>query len=279
MVMQMERETTQGTVTTLPGVSASATETSPDPEPLQDPEGEPTDSEAPSYEDWYAQLDKHGTLKAEHETRSREREKELGKEQYRKFQSAIQPAIDRWSQNSAQSREVLGSMATGLQRAVRDRILDADTVQDLFQNNRQALDAFNGNMWWEGTFYVLNTLGKLAEDESVANEFIARLHQSTATGRPDANFGTDLMDRLTEGVVKDRLKAAEDKGYQRGLKEGQKVSKEENRADNRGGKGPDLTTKRSSAPKSKYTLDQLKKMTRDEILSIPREERDRILAA
>ena len=211
----------------------------PDGELSQGDEQPPEEGE--TYESWLERADP--ALKEAHEATTRAREKEIGKEQYRKFQSAIQPAIDRWSQHSVQTRETLGQMYSKVQKATNDGTLDTDVMQELFQQYKPAMEAFNGQMWWEGSHYILSTIGKVMEDDSLANEYLGRLYRMATDSRVDPDFASDLMERIAEPLVEKKLQEAEQRGYERGLKAGKSANVENTRAASRKGQKPDLTEK------------------------------------
>src|SRR3990167_7599901 len=178
-------------------------ETAP-PEPVI-PELEAPDEESKpepiSFEDWFAKLDSDPDLKSAYDEHSKEKEKEISVAEYRKLQSHLQPVLDRLSQNSQQTRDTLGKMWNGLQKAVGDGNLEPESIAELLQSNKSALDAFNSQLWWEGTFYTLNSLGKVIEDDMLGNEFLARLWQMATNNRPDPEFANALLSRLTDWTV------------------------------------------------------------------------------
>jgi len=273
-------EPTQTIGVTPPSTEAPGTDSQTEPTGEVNDTGQQNTPESISYDDWLDRLEKDESLKTEHTTRTQEREKELGKETYRKFQSNIQPAIDRWSQNSQASREGITRMTQQIEKAVKNGTLDADEVTDIFQSNKPVMDAINGGQWWEGTYYILGQLGTAVDDTALAQEFLGRIYQGAQSGRLDPQLLPDLLDRITDNVVKSKLKEAEDKGYQKGIKEGQKVSKEENRAENRAGnKGPDLKDKAPPPASKVYSMTELSKMTREQVMSIPKEDRDAAMVA
>jgi len=207
-------------------------------------EGEqPPETEGETYESWLEHLESSPALKEAHESTTRARDKDIAKEQYRKFQSSIQPAIDRWSQHSVQTRETLGQMYSKVQKATNDGTLDTDVMQELFQQYKPAMEAFNGQMWWEGSHYILSTIGKVMEDDSLANEYLGRLYRMATDNRADPDFASDLMERIAEPLVEKKLQEAEKRGYERGLKAGKSANVENTRAASRKGQKPDLTEK------------------------------------
>jgi len=238
-----------------------------------DEEEESDEDESITYESWMQALEANPAIKEAYTTRTTEREKELSTEIYRKFQSAIQPAVDRWSQNSAATKNALSTIANNIQKAVADGNLEADDVASILNSNQSALDAFNQQQFWEGTNYILHTLGAATENESFANEFFGRMY-AMASGKTDVEFASDLLSAIVDPAVIAKVKEAEDAAYARGLQDGGKVKAETIKAETRSGKGPDLNPKKSRTAKPKYTMEQLKKMTREEILQIPREDRE-----
>ena len=203
-----------------------------------------------TYDEWVEHVNKVPELREEHERRG----KDTAKEQYRRFQSAIQPAIDRWSQNSDASRATLTQIASALQSSVEDGTLDTRALNNVLNQNRAALDAFNGQQWWEGTFYILNTLGQSIEDEAFGNEFLGRLNKMATRGGVDPTFAEDMLDRIAQPIVERKLKDAETKGYERGLKEGRKAATENARAAGRVGQKPDTAPKGQGAQRSDAEL-------------------------
>ena len=232
---------------TLPAVTDAPpvelpVEVAPD-QPPELEEGEQPPEEGETYESWLERIESNPALKEAHEATTRARDKEIGKEQYRKFQSAIQPAIDRWSQHSVQTRDTLGQMYTRIQKATNDGTLDSDVMQELFQQYKPAMEAFNGQMWWEGSHYVLSLIGKVMEDDALANEYLGRLYRMATDSRADPEFASDLMERIAEPLVEKKLQEAEQRGYERGLKAGKSANVENTRAASRKGQKPDLTEK------------------------------------
>jgi len=216
--------------------------------PPELPDGELQGDEQPpeegeTYESWLERIESNPALKEAHEATTRAREKDIAKEQYRKFQSAIQPAIDRWTQHSVQTRETLGQMYSKVQKATNDGTLDTDVMQELFQQYKPVMEAFNGQMWWEGSHYILSTIGKVMEDDSLANEYLGRLYRMATDNRVDPDFASDLMERIAEPLVEKKLQEAEKRGYERGLKAGKSANVENTRATSRKGQKPDLTEK------------------------------------
>lgn len=238
---------------------------------------EDTSEDDVTYDSWLAQLESNDALREEHESRTKTREKEHRAEEYRKFQRSIQPAVERWSQNSTQTKQAVGALATTLQKAVRDGTLEPDDVAQMLQDNQPVLDALNQQMWWEGSYYLLNTIGTGIENESLANEFLGRLY-AMAGGKTDPDFGADLLSAITDSALSAKVKGVEEAAYNRGVKDGQRVNKEQNRAAARKGAGPDTAPKRASgSSRQRYTIEQLKGMSREQLAAIPREQRDAMM--
>src|SRR3990167_1046758 len=168
-------------------VQPAGTEAPPETEP-------PEKGEALTYEAWQAQLEASPELKTAHEERETERveaqRKELRKEEYRKLQGAIQPAIDQWAQNSGAVRQNIEQIASSIQNAVADGTLDANQAA-------KVLGAYNPRLYFEGSYWLLGKLGETVEDESFANEFLGRVNRM-AQGKPDPDFATDMLKRLVE---------------------------------------------------------------------------------
>jgi len=205
-------------------------------------EGEP--EKVLTYEAWQAQLEASPDLKAAHEERETERvegqRKELRKEEYRKLQSAIQPAIDQWAQNSGAVRQGIEQIAGAIQNAVADGTLDANTAA-------RALGAYNPQAYFEGAYWLLGKMGEAVEDEPFAAEFLGRLNRM-AQGKPDPDFPTDLLKRLTAPTVEtgyvSRSKYESD--MKKAREEARTAALEDAAAQNRAGKGPDMTPKTPS---------------------------------
>ena len=166
------------------------TEQPPAPEP-------PEEGEALTYEAWQAQLEAHPDLKVAHEERETERvetqRKDLRKEEYRKLQSAIQPSIDQWAQNSGAIRQNIEQIGSSIQQAVADGTLDANAAA-------KVLGAYNPQIYFEGAYWLLGKLGETVEDESFANEFLGKINLM-AQGRPNPDFASDLLKRLVEPTI------------------------------------------------------------------------------
>src|SRR3990167_9518251 len=221
-------------------VQPAGTEAPPEPEP-------PEKGEALTYEAWQAQLEASPELKATHEERETERvgtqRKELRKEEYRKLQSAIQPAIDQWAQNSGAVRQGIEQIASSIQNAVADGTLDANQAA-------KVLGAYNPQLYFEGSYWLLGKLGETEEDEPFAAEFLGRINRM-AQGRPDPDFATDLLKRLTEPAIETGYvsKAKYDSDVKKARDEGRTAALNDIAARERGNpdKNPDMTPKGAGA--------------------------------
>src|SRR3990167_31197 len=171
-------------------VQPAGTEPAPEPEPQET-------GEALTYEAWQAQPEATPELKTAHEEREAERvggeRKELRKEEYRKLQASIQPAITEWAQQSGAVRQGIDEIKSTIQQAVADGTLDA-------RQAAQALGAHNPLAYFEGVYWLLGKMGEAVEDEPLANELLGRVNQM-AKGKPDPDFATDLLKRLTEPTI------------------------------------------------------------------------------
>src|SRR3990167_5156687 len=200
-----------------------------------------------TYEAWQAQLEAHPDLKTAHDERETERvegqRKELRKEEYRKLQSAIQPAIDQWAQNSSAVRQGIDQIASSIQNAVADGTLDANQAA-------KVLGAYNQQLYFEGSYWLLGKLGETVEDEPFAAEFLGRINRM-AQGRPDPDFATDLLKRLTEPAIEHGYvsRAKYDSDVKKARDEGRTAALNDIAARERGNpdKNPDMTPKGAGA--------------------------------
>ena len=212
---------------------------------VETPQTEPPVEGEPklTYDDWRAKLDADPDLKAAHEERETERveteRKELRKEEYRKFQGAIQPAIDQWAQNSSAVRQGIDQIAGTIQQAVADGTLDAAVAA-------KAIAAYNPQMYFEGTYWLLGKMGETVEDEPFANEFLGRLNRM-AQGKPDPDFSTDLLKRLVEPTLESGYvsRSKYDTDVKKAREEGRRAALEDAAARERGKpeNNPDLAPK------------------------------------
>ena len=232
-----------------------------------EPEPSPAASEALTYEAWQAQLDAHPELKAAHEERETERtetqRKELRKEEYRKLQGAIQPAIDQWAQNSGAVRQGIEQISSTIQNAVADGTLDANTAA-------KVLGAYNPQLYFEGSYWILDRLGATVEDESFANEFLGRINRM-AQGKPDPDFATDVLKRLVEPTTERGYvpRSKYDADVKKAHAEGRQAALNDIAARERGDpdRNPDMALKGAGGSKlySRMTREERSKLTPQEI--------------
>src|SRR3989304_972397 len=238
----------------------AGTEQPPEPEP-------PEKGEAPTYEGWQAQLEASPDLKTAHEERETERvegqRKELRKEEYRKLQSAIQPAIDQWAQNSGAVRQGIEQIAGSIQQAVADGTLDANQAA-------KVLGAYNPQAYFEGSYWLLGKLGETVEDEPFAAEFLGRINRM-APGKPDPDFANDLLKRLTEPAIEQGYitRSKHESEVKKAREEGRKAALNDIAARERGDpdRNPDMALKGAGGSKlySRMTREERSKLTPQEI--------------
>ena len=227
-------------------VQPAVTGTAPAAEPPVEGEPELT------YDAWQAQLEAHPELKTAHEERETERvetqRKELRKEEYRKLQGAIQPAIYQWAQNSGAVRQGIEQIASSIQNAVADGTLDANQAA-------KVLGAYNPQLYFEGSYWLLGKLGETVEDESFANEFLGRVNRM-AQGKPDPDFATDMLKRLVEPATETGYvsRSKYDADVKEAAEKGRKAALEDIAARERAGQGPDMTPKAPTGGKSDVEL-------------------------
>ena len=244
-------------------VQPAGTEAPPETEP-------PEKGEALTYEAWQAQLEASPELKTAHEERETERvetqRKELRKEEYRKLQSAIQPAIDQWAQNSGAVRQGIEQIAGSIQQAVADGTLDTNQAA-------KVLGAYNPQAYFEGSYWLLGKLGETVEDEPFAAEFLGRINRM-AQGRPDPDFATDLLKRLTEPAIENGYvsRSKHESEVKKAREEGRQAALNDIAARERGNpeKNPDMTPKKAggvgySTQREAAALHVLGKITNDEM--------------
>lgn len=197
------------------------------------------------YSQILASLESDPALQSLHQERQREREKEIAAEQYRHFQRNIQPVLDRWAQAAQETRQAIARIGQLLEKAVRDEQLTPEAVADVFRENPEALSLLNQQNWWEGAYYMLNTLGNVVGDERLANEFLARLHRLATTQKPEPDLPNDLIKRLIQPFIEREYvpKAEHEKAVRQAAEAARKAALEEIKAKAREGKGPDLTEK------------------------------------
>ena len=165
------------------------TETPPEPE-LPEKGTAPT-----TYEDWQAQLEAAPDIKAAHEEREAARVKELRKEEYNKFRSAIQEPLTQSVQASAALVRELQGVNALIRQGVASGALEPEQVAPILAN----VNLF-GEGHAQGTSWLLAKMGQIIEDEPLALEFSGRI-QKMAQGRPDPDFANDLLKRLVEPTI------------------------------------------------------------------------------
>lgn len=228
---------------TTPQEVVQSADTEAEPSPALPPEGE-----ALSYDAWLGQLETNPDLKVAHEERETERiesaRKELRKEEYRKLQSAIQPAITQWAQNSEELRRGIEDITSTVRNAVADGTLD--TAQAA-----KVLGAYNPQLYFEGSYWLLSKLGETVGDESFANEFLGRIN-TMAQGRPDPDFATEILKRLTEPSLENGYvsRSKYDADIKKARAEERKAALEDVAAHKRADKGPDMARKDDGGSRS-----------------------------
>ena len=128
-------------------------------------------------------------------------------------------------------------------------------------------------MYFEGAYWLLGKMGETVEDDPFAAEFLGRLNRM-AQGKPDPDFATDLLKRLTAPTVETGYvsRSKYDSDVKKAREEGRKAALEDVAAQNRAGKGPDMTPKGGGGGKP-YS-----QMTREERVALSPEQRDAAVA-
>ena len=195
-------------------------------------------------------------------------EKEARKKGLSEAQSRLQPLVEQYRANSGVAAQHLTAITTNLQKAVKDGLLDADTLTEALQPNSPA-------------WHALNNLSHSAGIFDGAKGFIYKMAQATDNGelwqtfapRIDAvQTGADtdmaVVQDLVDAIKGDSEKKAEERGYKRGLAEAKKLGSEEAKQGARTGKGPDMAAKSTAASSGKLTLETAMKGSIEEIRRI-----------
>ena len=208
------------------------TETPLEPEP-------PEKGTAPTtYEDWQAQLEAAPDIKAAHEEREAARVKELRKEEYNKFRSAIQEPLTQAAQASVGILQEMQTLRDLVEQGVGDGNFDARQCSQILARLN-----LHGEGHKQGRDWLLAQMGLAIEDEPVVLEFMGRINRM-AEGRADPGFASDLLKRLTEPTI--------EAGYVPRSKYDADVKKA--RADGRAAALNDIATKARAKPENNPDL-------------------------
>jgi hypothetical protein len=170
-------------------------------------------------------------------------------------------ASDEASQMFEKLNRQVGAVLGRLNKAASDGTLDAASVSQLLSEHQEtffvlnkALDTeFQAQYGHAGYSELLKEIGDGLEDPSLLADFEKRL--PLAARRIDKQLASDVRKWLTSTVAK----AAEQKGYDRGLKEGKAISAAAQQVKESKGTGPNLAP--STAAGGKYTAEQWISMT------------------
>jgi len=152
--------------------------------------------------------------KVRDESRDNTLRQEMKREAYREFDPHMQrqeATLNNLYQEGMKLRRTMKQM-------VDDQTWDGRSAENWAADHQDFINALNGAYWGAGIQRTLNQLAEAAGDRHLISDMHNRL-VSFLQGQHDPSFMEDFVGRLAEPKVKEGIKAAEEKGYQRGLKE------------------------------------------------------------
>ncbi len=160
---------------------------------------------------------------------------------YTDIQSRLQPVVTRNRETLDQILESSKTVLTTLKRASEDGNLDQRTVEDLLTTHRPTFEALNGAHRAVGVRQALDGLAQ-AVGITLSPSVELAYNEWSAGKTPTSDFIQEFAADV-KATTKSELRAveekAEDKGYQRGLKEGHAANVQQQRANQPPG-GPNL---------------------------------------
>ncbi len=188
------------------------------------------------------------------------------------------------TQNYQAVTDFTSTFLKGWQRIVKDAP-NPEEMTEFFDEHPSEFAALSGVHWQQGAAFggsaILNDLARAAgvsdEDLTPINESMKYALREQLSGRDgDMSFSERFLKLVTKAAVDKAVKDAE----QRLTKLADTQDKRRDRKEERenGAQAADVGGRGSGTPR-RYTRDQLRKMTREELANVPSEERDRALAA
>lgn len=192
----------------------------------------------------------------------------------------LQPFQRRQEAQYQQVVEGIGELSTALKRAQRDGGITPEQLSDLLDDHKRTFQALQGldreAGFWEGVGGFLGKLAGAAQDLEIATRFGNRILEYRAAdkqyGDPDPQLWADIYKALAASArkpVEAKLEEAEAKITRLEAEMAQQK---------RDGKPPPTGVTGGSGIKRLPTKEQFKRMSREEVMAIPREDRDRIIA-
>ena len=172
----------------------------------------------------------------------------------------------------------------GWQKLIKDSP-DASALGEFVEEHPTEFAALSGVHWQEGAGFggsaILSDLAKVA---GVSNEDLApiaesmkyALQEQVAGRTPDMTFSDRFFKLITKAAVD---KATKDESKRLGKVADTQREREGRATERKASPQAADVAGRGSATPSRYTREQLRKMTRAELAAVPREERDRALEA
>lgn len=173
---------------------------------------------------------------------------------------------------------------TGWQKIAKDSP-DPEALGEFVEGHPAEFAALTGVHWQEGAAFggsaVLSDLAKVAgvstEDLAPIAESMKYALQEQIAGRtPDMTFSDRFFKLIVKVAVDKNTKEVSDRLGKVADTQRQREKRHDDRQDSP--PAADVAGRGSAAP-PRYTRDQISKMTREELMKVPSEERDRALAA
>lgn len=137
---------------------------------------------------------------------------------YGDVQGRLQPLILKRNEAVESAGQSMEEMRVSLTRAVEDGTFDGRTAEDLLRRHRSAFEALNGVHQANG---VGTAMTRIAHEMGLSiGPAVELAFNDWAAGKGSLDFLKDFAADVKAKAAKDEIKGAEDKGYQRGLKEG-----------------------------------------------------------
>lgn len=196
----------------------------------------------------------------------------------------LHPLEEKRTQNYQGVVDFTGTFLRGWQKLIKDSA-GPEALGEFFEEHQAQFGALGGVHWQEGATFggsaILADLAKVAgiSDEDlapIADSMKYALQEQIAGRPPDMTFSDRFFKLITKAAVDKNTEEVS----QRLGKVADTQREREGRASERkdSPSAADVGGRGSSSP-TRYTRDQLSKMTREEIMAIPREERDAAMTA
>ncbi len=196
----------------------------------------------------------------------------------------LHPLAEKQAQSYQGIQDFTRTFLTGWEKVVEDSP-DPGSLAKFVEGHSAEFAALSGAHWQEGAGFggsaVLSDLARVAgiSDEDlapIANSMRYGLQEQMAGRTPDMTFSDRFFKLITKTAVD---KATKDESQRLGKVADTQREREGRATERKASPQAADVAGRGSATPSRYTRDQLRKMTRDELAAVPREERDRALAA